>query len=139
MRVTLITYTNFTHAHRHVFTLRCHPTAGTLPLAGRVCADIDRHPVAMLDPPAYPVGCSPPAGSDEVKIDAWLGKRHTTIGPDVPGCDMSAGLALDVYFDAITRKPNWMKRAERLLHCAEEPALLAKPFPAKGYDACMHG
>lgn len=137
VRIALTTYTNVRHRHVRTFTLGCRPVAGTLPLASRVCVDIARHPVAMLDPPPARTTCSPPAGSSELTVVADANGSRTTFG-GVPDCDWPGGVGLAVYYAAITRDVRALGLIEPRLHCDENPALLLKPTPWRKVEACLH-
>ena len=137
VRITLTTYTKFPKRHLTRYTLGCRPTAGTLPSADRVCADIARHPVAMLDPPRARTTCSPPAGSSELNVVADAHGSRTTFG-GVPDCDWPGGVGLAVYYAAIKRDARALGLIERRLHCDEDPKLLATPTPWPRVTACLH-
>jgi hypothetical protein len=138
VRITLTTYTNFPKRHLTRYTLGCRPAAGTLPFADRVCADIARHPLAMLDPPPARTTCSAPAGSSELMVVADAHGRRTIFG-GVPDCDWPGGVSLAVYYAAITRDAHALGLIEPRLHCDEDPQLLTTPTPWPRVTACVHG
>jgi len=141
LRITLTTYTHFTQRHERTYTLNCDPTSGTLPLAGRICRDVARHPLAMLGMLNTGRGrsvCSPPAGSPEVAVEATRGSKHARFG-DVPNCSWPGGGVLAVYYDAITKNEKLLASDEARLRCEDDPVLLATPKPWVSIEACLHG
>jgi hypothetical protein len=120
------------------FTLDCDPLGGTLPLASRVCADIERHAQAMLAPrePRSTCGGSPFMPVVEVSVEQ--GARGGGFSGS-PGCGWPGGTPLAIYFSASIGDKEQLARAERLLRCDDDPELFAKPTPWASAAACTHG
>ena len=137
VRVRLTTYAS-TVRNVRTFTLACHPTGGSLPLAGRVCRDISLHPRAMLNPPKPRWTCSGAAGSPTLSVTTSArGATHRFGGE--PGCDWPVGPTVELYWAAIQRDAKELGRVESTLRCEEDPALLARPTPLASAVACAHG
>jgi hypothetical protein len=125
------------------FSLTCRPTGGTLPLAGRLCRDIDLHPTAMLDPPQpgrprTSIVCSGGAFMPEVAVTATSNGTTRAFGGS-PGCTWPGDQAVSVYFDAARNDAHAVSRSESLLRCDEDPVLFAVPTPLASVVACRHG
>jgi hypothetical protein len=142
IRIQLTTYRL---AVRHVqsLSLSCNPTAGNLPLAGRVCRDIARHPKAMLDPPhaGPPRTLSLCAGGPfmprlSVTVTTKGGTRRLA---GSPGCAWPGNQALAVYYDAAEGNTRDLGTSESELRCDEDPLLFRVPTPLASVVACRHG
>jgi hypothetical protein len=129
--------------HVEVFSLTCNPTHGSLPLAGRVCRDIARHPKAMLDPPRP----GPPRQSQLCSGSPFMPQLTVTVTRNggarkiagSPGCDWPGSQALAVYYDAAEHDTRYLGKSESELRCDEDPVLLQVPTPNASVVACRHG
>jgi hypothetical protein len=126
-----------------LFSLVCNPTGGTLPLAGRVCRDIEVHPKAMLDPPrAGPhqkaILCAGGPFMPELSVTVQAHGTTRVFGGS-PGCTWPGDQAVGVYFAAAENDARDMSRSESELRCDEDPALFATPTPLASVVACRHG
>ena len=119
------------------YSLTCQPTGGTLPYAGRICADIARHPQPMLDPLPARYGCSGGPNMAVVTVAARANRRPSTFAGN-PDCDWPGGVGLAVYYDAATKHPQWLAPTEKRLRCDDDPALLVTPRPEVSVFACTH-
>ena len=81
------------------FSLGCHPTAGTLPSATRVCALIDAHPAVMLRPTSTRTLCYDPKRGPVVSVRVVRRGRVTRFSGE-PGCGWHGLSALTVYYNA---------------------------------------
>ena len=81
------------------FSLACHPTAGTLPSAARVCALIDVYPAVMLRPPSTLTLCYDPMRAPVVSVRVSRQGRTTRFSGE-PGCGWPGLSALTVYYNA---------------------------------------
>ena len=97
------------------FTLRCDPPGGSLPFAPRLCDEIHRHPVAMLDPGTTTSTCLGTFGGGVAVSVRGPGStaRHTFGGR--PNCDWPAGVALEIYYAAAEHDLRTIDRAARRL------------------------
>jgi hypothetical protein len=120
------------------FTLRCGPVGGDLPLARRVCRDIARHPVAMLNPHAPLSTCGGMVNGPAVVVRATAARRHGHFAGQ-PFCGWPGGTALGIYFSAATHDLRTLARVEPRLRCDDDPELLRRPTPWHRVDACLHG
>jgi hypothetical protein len=142
VRIEVTTY-RATVRHVESFSLTCNPTHGSLPLAGRVCADIALHPRAMLDPPKP----GPPRQSQFCSGGPFmpqLSVRVTRNGGTrgfggSPGCNWPGNQALAVYYDASRSDTRDLTESELELRCDEDPVLFQIPTPTASVVACRHG
>ena len=107
---------------REHYTLRCDPPGGSLPFAPRLCAEIHRHPVAMLDPGkarSTCLGTLRMGVSVSVRV-AGTTQRRSVFGGQ-PFCDWPGGVALAIYYAAAEHDLRTVDRAARRLGCAEDP------------------
>lgn len=139
VRVDVTVSTSFPHERTAHYTLRCRPAGGSLPHAARVCADIARHPGAMLTPGRPRSVCAQPPGAPEVTVDShWDGRAFSYA--DSPGCDWPRGAETGVYYAAATGDLVALGRYERILRCDDDPVLLyAKPTRHASIVACTRG
>ena len=145
MTLTLVTYTykpgsdpiqqsSYQQATQN-FTLACNPTSGTLPLADRVCANIDRYPGAMLDPrrvPDHAVCGGIPAPQSYVEITTT--RNGTTTAFEGGGYCSPNGVPGQIYFDAALNNTMWLGNAEPKIQC-DEPAVIQGSHASQ--RACM--
>lgn len=137
LKLTVTSY-HLTAKTTRTFNLDCEPTSGTLPFAGRVCADIARHPQAMLAPRPQRSTCIGGPSMPTVEVDVLRGTRGG--GPSgSPGCDWPGGTPLSIYYAASTRDEHLLRLMEPRLRCEDDPALFAKPTPWASVAACTHG
>jgi hypothetical protein len=126
-----------------LFSLTCNPTRGSLPLAGRVCADIALHSKAMLDPPRP----GPPRQSEVCSGSPFMPQLSVTVTRNggtrsfagSPGCDWPGNQAIAVYYEATERDTRDLTRSESELRCDEDPVLFQIPTPTASVVACRHG
>lgn len=138
VRVTLTTWSSAGRKRSEAFTLGCRPALGTLPLAARVCADIVRHPVAMLDPPKRRWTCSGSPFMPQLVIQSSRDGKSASFGGS-PGCDWPGGTALTIYWAASRHDRKIVALAEPRLRCDDDPVLLATPTPRASAVACLRG
>lgn len=116
------------------WTLRCGPAGGDLPLAGRLCADITRHPVAMLAPGHARSVCGGTVFGPVVSVSSSRGSFSGE-----PGCGWPGGTALEVYWAATRDDRHVLDLMEPRLRCDEDPRLVVKDTPWSMVVACVHG
>jgi hypothetical protein len=143
--VVRIEVTTYRSAGQRVelFSLTCNPTHGSLPLAGRVCADIALHPKAMLDPPRP----GPPRQSELCSGSPFMPRLSVTVMRiggtrsfgGSPGCNWPGNQALAVYYDAARSDTHDLTKSESELRCDEDPVLFQVPTPTASVVACRHG
>ena len=128
VRIDVLTtsFRNPDQQRKSIFVLTCDPTGGTLPFASRVCADIARHPTAMLHPGAPRSFCSPNV-TDQVAIATTVDGRTSTEPLDVPGCNWPGSARLGVYLAAALRQRGQLLLWERRLRCDEPPFVGPSP------------
>lgn len=137
VRIQLTTHTGGSRV-THVFSLACDPARGSLPLAARVCADIRRHPQAMLEPLPFRSTCAGGPLMPELTVTtARAGKTASFTGS--PGCGWPGGTPLSVYFAATQRDTHLLRLMEPRLRCEDDGTLLAQPIPWASVTACVHG
>jgi hypothetical protein len=142
VRIELTTY-RLTVRRVQVFSLSCSPTGGNLPLAGRICRDIARHPKAMLDPPhsglrRTSIVCSGGPFMPQLAVAVTTNGGTRRIAGS-PGCNWPGNQAIAVYFDAATRDMRYLGKSESELRCDEDPVLFQVPTPLASVVACRHG
>jgi hypothetical protein len=120
------------------YTLGCNPTSGSLPFAGRVCADVARHPVSMLSPGRARSLCGGRIFGPAIEVNATWNGRTSSFGGQ-PGCGWPGGAALAVYWAASIRDTKSLSIFEPRLRCDDDPTLLAMPPRWPSVAACMHG
>ena len=118
------------------YTLTCDPAGGTLPLADQICAVIAAHPSAMLAPAQGRATCSPPAGVPSLTVTATADGVTRSFG-GVPMCSWPVGTTLQVYAAATGGDAEALAKAAAVLHCGEDPALLALPTPWTDVNRCL--
>jgi hypothetical protein len=120
------------------YSLDCRPAGGSIPFAARLCKDIARHPLSMLDPPRSRSVCAGAVNGPVVSVSSnWNGRRASFAGE--PGCDWPGGTGLAVYWAAVDKDEHALGQFEPRLRCDDDPTLLAKPTPWRSVFACTHG
>jgi hypothetical protein len=128
---------HFAKPQTRSYALTCGPVGGTLPYAGRICADIARHPQPMLDPLPARFGCSGSPNMAQVTVTSTKNGKTTTFSA-APDCTWPDGIGAAVYFLAASEKPHWLALTEKRLRCEDDPALLVRPTPMLSVFACNH-
>jgi hypothetical protein len=118
-----------------VFSLKCNPPEGSLPLAARVCGDIERHPQAMMDPLTGRTLCRATGGAAAVLVLTKHNGKTTTWG-GIPTCRYQGSGMLGVYLDAAQDNPEDMSLWESALHCDEDPTLRKLPKGSLRLQLC---
>ncbi len=139
VQVTYVSYPSFSSSAttQQVYALTCNPPAGTLPLAARICRDINAYPAAMLSP--RQVG--PKAVCDALVHQAWVLVVVTTGGASTQlsgSCNDPGGVAVKVFLAAVQGDQRTLDVLEAQLPCDENPVLLGDPTRASVL-ACMQG
>lgn len=119
------------------YSLTCDPVGGTLPYAGRICADIARHPQPMLDPLPARTVCLGGPFRPRVTVTGRRNEKTTTFSVE-PDCTWPGGVGAAVYFVAASHELGYLGPAERRLRCEDDPALLVTPTPWVSVEACNH-
>jgi hypothetical protein len=135
VRIAIRSYDATTHKPvDRSWMLRCRPTGGDMPLATRLCADIARHPVAMLAPGRARSVCGGMVFGPAVTVSSERGQFSGE-----PGCNWPGGTALVVYWAASRGDRHALDNAEPRLRCDEDPRLVARHPPWSMVVACVHG
>ncbi len=95
------------------FSLTCNPTGGTLPLAERICRDVELHPKVMLDPP--PRICNTGAKRPPTLAVMATANGRTTRFDTWKNC----GVTIEIYSSAIEENLAEVERLEPQLRCFE--------------------
>lgn len=120
------------------YTLRCQPAGGTIPFVARLCGDIARHPLPMLDPGRSRSVCAGAVNGPVLSVSSNRHGTHTSFSGE-PGCDWPGGTGLLVYWAASLHDTRMLSRAEPRLRCDDDPQLLSRPTPWRSVFACTHG
>jgi hypothetical protein len=119
------------------FTLTCDPVGGTMPLADRMCNDIEQHPAAMLAPRQVgpQILCGGIPNAPTVSVSATANGVTNVFGPS---CDNPGGVAASIYWAAARNDEQSLDELEPQLVCDEDPGLYRQPtFPS--IFACLGG